>query len=55
MWDDVLTSCAGGVTNGNDLMAEYARSSGRWPSRELVEMGLAITDVGDRSEFYESK
>lgn len=43
----------GGVTNGNDLMAAYARATKKyWPTDELVELGLSMTDVGDRSQFY---
>jgi putative intracellular protease/amidase len=44
---------SGGVTNGNDLMAAYARVTKKyWPTDELVELGLSMTDVGDRSQFY---
>ncbi|KHN95329.1 ThiJ/PfpI family protein [Metarhizium album ARSEF 1941] len=42
---------SGGVTNGNDLVAAYARDSGRW-ARPVVEAGLGITEVGDRGQFY---
>ncbi|KAG9250014.1 ThiJ/PfpI family protein [Emericellopsis atlantica] len=42
---------SGGVTNGNDLMAAFARESGRWP-QPVVDLGLEITDVGDRKQFY---
>ncbi|KAH7328396.1 ThiJ/PfpI family protein [Stachybotrys elegans] len=42
---------SGGITNGNDLMAAYARSSRHWP-QSIVEIGLAMTDVGDRGQFY---
>lgn len=41
----------GGVTNGNDLMAAYARSGKHW-ARPLAEMGLLLTDVGDRGQVY---
>jgi hypothetical protein len=44
------------VTNGNDLMAGYARTSGRWSNKGLVETGLNLVDVGDRGQMYgESK
>ncbi|POR36377.1 Isonitrile hydratase [Tolypocladium paradoxum] len=43
---------SGGVTNGNDLMAAYARASSKhWPE-PLVEIGLQLTEVGDRGQFY---
>lgn len=41
----------GGVTNGNDLMAAYARSGKYWP-QELAELILALVDVGDRSASF---
>ena len=43
--------CAGGVTNGNDLMAAYVRSSGRWP-KEVAKLGVDIVEVEERSQFY---
>ncbi|KAK7226602.1 hypothetical protein V2G26_014605 [Clonostachys chloroleuca] len=43
---------SGGVTNGNDLMAAYARASGRWPA-SIVDTGLMLTDVEPRPQFYE--
>jgi putative intracellular protease/amidase len=43
---------SGGITNGNDLMAAYAKSCGRWPV-PVAEMGAMLTDVGDRGQFYE--
>ncbi|KAM4059662.1 DJ-1/PfpI family protein [Hirsutella rhossiliensis] len=43
---------SGGVTNGNDLMAAYARASSKhWPP-SIVEMCLMLTDVGDRGQVY---
>ncbi|KAM5356036.1 hypothetical protein ACJ41O_002682 [Fusarium nematophilum] len=43
---------SGGVTNGNDLMAAFARAStNRWPG-PVAEMGAMLTDVGDRSQVY---
>ncbi|KAM0437719.1 hypothetical protein ACHAPT_002084 [Fusarium lateritium] len=43
---------SGGVTNGNDLMAAYARASPKhWPG-PVAEMGAMLTDVGDRSQIY---
>lgn len=41
----------GGVTNGNDLMAAYARSGKHW-AKPLAETGLMLTDVGDRGQIY---
>lgn len=32
-------------------MAAYARESGRWPG-PLVELGLIMTDTGDRGQVY---
>ena len=43
--------CVGGITNGNDLVAAYARLSGRW-DQSVVQMGLAFTEVEDRGQFY---
>ncbi|KAJ3473127.1 hypothetical protein NLG97_g10501 [Lecanicillium saksenae] len=42
---------SGGVTNGNDLVAAYARGTQRW-QQPVVEMGLMLTEVGDRGQFY---
>lgn len=41
------------MTNGNDLMAAYARDSKRWP-QPVVELGLMMTEVEDRGPFYET-
>lgn len=41
----------GGVTNGNDLVAAYARQSGRFPG-PVAEIGLMFTDTGDRPQVY---
>jgi len=43
---------SGGVTNGNDLVAAYARQSRHFP-KPLVEIVLNVTDVGDRSQEYD--
>lgn len=42
----------GHVTNGNDVVAAYARACGRW-EKELVEFGLVVTGTGDRPQEYE--
>ncbi|KAK6842138.1 class I glutamine amidotransferase-like protein [Apiospora arundinis] len=42
---------SGGVTNGNDLVAAYARQSKHFP-RPVVEVALAMTDTGDRAQKY---
>lgn len=47
-----LTWELGGVTNGNELVAAYARGSTRWP-QSIAETGLMITEVGDKGQFYE--
>jgi putative intracellular protease/amidase len=46
-----LTPAIGGVTNGNDLVAAYARQSRHFP-RAVVEFALATCEVGDRSQEY---
>lgn len=43
----------GGITNGNELMAAYARSNSKHFPQPVVEIGLAIVEVGDRGQFYE--
>ncbi|KAM0329932.1 hypothetical protein ACHAQA_004099 [Verticillium albo-atrum] len=45
-----LWSC-GGITNGNDLMAAYARA-GKFFTREVAETGIALAEVGDRPQEY---
>ena len=40
------------MTNGNELVAAYARASKHW-QKEVVEVGLMFTEVGDRGQFYE--
>ncbi|KAK8088891.1 class I glutamine amidotransferase-like protein [Apiospora hydei] len=42
---------SGGVTNGNDLVAAYARQSQHFPG-PVVEVALAMTDTGDRAQKY---
>ena len=41
----------GGVTNGNDLVAAYARQSKHFPS-PIVEIATNMADVGDRPQNY---
>ncbi|KAL2155135.1 hypothetical protein VTH82DRAFT_3811 [Thermothelomyces myriococcoides] len=48
--DGNLWTC-GGATNGNDLVAAYARTSGRIPG-PVAEFGLVLMDVGDRPQRY---
>ncbi|KAK3942137.1 class I glutamine amidotransferase-like protein [Diplogelasinospora grovesii] len=43
---------SGGVTNGNDLVAAYCRQDSRFPG-PVCEIGLRLTDVGDRPQKYE--
>ncbi|KAF7545387.1 hypothetical protein G7Z17_g9208 [Cylindrodendrum hubeiense] len=45
------TAIAGGITNGNDLMAAYAKACGRW-AQPVAELGPVLTDVGDRGQIY---
>lgn len=42
----------GGVTNGNDLVAAYARQKSQYFAGPLVELALILTDVGDRPQEY---
>ncbi|KAJ2990524.1 hypothetical protein NUW58_g2907 [Xylaria curta] len=41
----------GGITNGNDLVAAYARASKYFPSA-VVEIACKMADVGDRDQLY---
>ncbi|KAK5627174.1 hypothetical protein RRF57_002889 [Xylaria bambusicola] len=41
----------GGVTNGNDLVAAYARAGKHFPSA-VVEIACKMADVGDRGQVY---
>ncbi|KAJ0300696.1 uncharacterized protein N0V96_001950 [Colletotrichum fioriniae] len=51
---DVLSVCTGGITNGNDLVAAYARSSERrlFPG-PIVEIACKMAEVGERGQMYE--
>ncbi|KAI0434547.1 ThiJ/PfpI family protein [Xylaria sp. FL1042] len=42
---------SGGITNGNDLVAAYARAGKHFPSA-VVEMACKMADVGGRSQSY---
>lgn len=42
----------GGVTNGNDLVAAYARA-GKHFSAPLVEIVCKMAEVGERAQVYE--
>jgi hypothetical protein len=41
----------GGITNGNDLVAAYARSSKHFP-QPVAELACTMADVGDRQQEY---
>ncbi|KAI0136593.1 ThiJ/PfpI family protein [Xylariales sp. AK1849] len=43
---------SGGVTNGNDLVAAYARHKSEFFPKPLVEILLPMVDVGDRAQVY---
>ncbi|KAL2132018.1 hypothetical protein VTI74DRAFT_4302 [Chaetomium olivicolor] len=43
---------SGGITNGNDLVSAYARLSSHFPG-PVVELGLLMTETGDRPQTYE--
>lgn len=47
-----LSFLLGGITNGNDMMAAYARSTKHFPVA-TTKIGCAIADVGDRTQRYE--
>ncbi|KAK1639072.1 ThiJ/PfpI family protein [Colletotrichum phormii] len=51
--DGNFWSC-GGITNGNDLVAAYARSSERrlFPA-PIVEIACKMAEVGERGQMYE--
>ncbi|KZL87840.1 hypothetical protein CI238_05505 [Colletotrichum incanum] len=50
--DGNFWSC-GGITNGNDLVAAYARSSKKHFPAAIAEIGCQMADVGDRAQLYE--
>jgi hypothetical protein len=50
---EYLLTISGGVTNGNELVAAYARASKHW-AKPIVETGLMLTEVGDKGQFYET-
>ncbi|KAH8881362.1 ThiJ/PfpI family protein [Thozetella sp. PMI_491] len=43
---------SGGITNGNDLVAAYAKQSRHFPTA-IAELGAQLTDVGDRPQKYQ--
>ncbi|KAJ8125541.1 hypothetical protein O1611_g8099 [Lasiodiplodia mahajangana] len=43
---------SGGVTNGNDLVAAYARATPKYFPRPLVELVCEQLEVGDRPQQY---
>ncbi|EPE04053.1 hypothetical protein F503_04901 [Ophiostoma piceae UAMH 11346] len=44
---------SGGITNGNDMVAAYARASKHFPP-PVVELACSIADVGERGQMYDS-
>ncbi|KAI8954296.1 class I glutamine amidotransferase-like protein [Xylaria longipes] len=46
---------SGGVTNGNDLAAAYARASPKYFPRALVELTCEQLEVGDRPQEYQKE
>ncbi|WYZ34432.1 hypothetical protein EsH8_I_000708 [Colletotrichum jinshuiense] len=50
--DGNLWTC-GGITNGNDLVAAYARSSDKHFPAPIVEIACQMADVGERAHLYE--
>lgn len=53
MWVGIIADSVriGGVTNGNDLVAAYARTGKHFPSA-VVEIACKMADVGDRGQEY---
>ncbi|KAI8207012.1 hypothetical protein K4K53_000724 [Colletotrichum sp. SAR 10_77] len=47
---DVLSVC--GITNGNDLVAAYARRNSKHFPGPVAEIACSMADVGDRGQFY---
>ncbi|KAM7196153.1 hypothetical protein V8F20_007188 [Naviculisporaceae sp. PSN 640] len=41
-----------GITNGNDLVAAYARQTSRHFPGPVAEMAVVMTEVGDRPQHY---
>ncbi|KAI0385849.1 ThiJ/PfpI family protein [Hypomontagnella monticulosa] len=46
---------SGGVTNGNDLVAAYARASPHHFPAPIVKIACEMTDTGDRAREYEKE
>ncbi|KAL0939320.1 ThiJ/PfpI family protein [Colletotrichum truncatum] len=42
----------GGITNGNDLVAAYARKNSKHFPAPIAEIACQMADVGDRGQFY---
>ncbi|KAF6836877.1 ThiJ/PfpI family protein [Colletotrichum plurivorum] len=51
-WRDGNLWTSGGITNGNDLVAAYARASGKHFPAPVVEIACQMADVGDRGQEY---
>ncbi|OLN94200.1 Isonitrile hydratase 4 [Colletotrichum chlorophyti] len=49
--DGNLWTC-GGITNGNDLVAAYIRSSSRHFPAPIAEIACQMADVGERGQLY---
>ncbi|KAI0967522.1 ThiJ/PfpI family protein [Xylaria arbuscula] len=43
---------SGGITNGNDLVAAYARANEKHFPSAVVEIACKMADVGDRAQSY---
>ncbi|KAK2047120.1 ThiJ/PfpI family protein [Colletotrichum somersetense] len=50
--DGNFWSC-GGITNGNDLVAAYARTSKKHFPPAIAEIGCQLAEVGERPQLYE--
>lgn len=51
-WSAGTDLVAGGVANGIDLVIGYSRTGKHWHPR-LVDIGLKLTEVADRGQFYD--
>ncbi|KAK6226712.1 ThiJ/PfpI family protein [Colletotrichum tabaci] len=52
--DGNFWSC-GGITNGNDLVAAYARSSEKHFPAPIAEIACQMAEVGERAQLYEKR
>ena len=51
---NIADTLPGGITNGNDMVAEYLRQSPIFPPA-VVELALGMAEVGDRAHKLTAK